>query len=381
MIISVIIFVLTLLTLVVIHEFGHFIMAKRFGVKVLEFGFGIPPRIWGKKVGETLVSINWLPIGGFVQLLGEDEVGSLGANRGGSTGRDFREKPVGQRIIIVVAGVVMNLVLAWMLYYIVVGAQGFKVQVPLLTSHTFVGAQQTTKSFIFISNVSSGSPAEAAGLQAGERIVALNGNAIENSNEVIEQIKQLAGQEVTLKISRPQIGEEREVKITPRLNPPAGQGALGVGLFPANVAILEYKTPMQKLFSGPVHAWNMVAYTGEIFGRLISRSFAEKTLEPVSGSVAGPVGITAIANDILSTRNPIIPYLEFVALLSLNLAIFNLLPFPALDGGRLFFLVIEAVTRKKVHAEFEKWVHTIGMVLLLTLALLITVSDIKKIWF
>ena len=118
MAVSILIFIITLLVLVLIHEFGHFLMAKRFGIKVLEFGFGIPPRIWGRKIGETIYSLNWLPFGGFVNLLGGDEEKPIG--RAGPGNRDFRTKSVWQRITVVVAGVTMNLFLAWIIFYTII---------------------------------------------------------------------------------------------------------------------------------------------------------------------------------------------------------------------------------------------------------------------
>ena len=153
MIISIIIFIFTLLVLVLIHEFGHFLTAKRFGIKVEEFGFGIPPRVWGKKIGETLYSINWLPLGGFVKLLGEDEIGQPRSKA------NFREKPVSQRIIVVVAGVVMNLILAWVIFYSVIIYQNFKIIYPTIDQGIYVGFVE--KNF----------PAEQAGVKAGERIL------------------------------------------------------------------------------------------------------------------------------------------------------------------------------------------------------------------
>lgn len=374
---TIIIFIITLLILVVIHEFGHFIVAKKFNIKVLEFGFGIPPKAWGKQFGETLVSINWLPIGGFVRLLGEDEVDKKVLENH----RSFAAAKVWKRMLVVVAGVTMNFLLAWALYYIVLGTQGFKVQLQLITPHQFVGAAQSTEAVIFIGNVANGSPAEQTGIKPGERIVSINGLMLQDTSDLISQAKMRAGQEVQLQVSDPKKEHLRTVTIIPRKDPPAGEGPLGISLSQVDISTLEYKTPLQKLFSGPVHSWNVVSYTGNVLGQLVQKSFKEKTIEPVSGSLAGPVGITSLVSQILSIKNPVIPYLDFVALLSLNLAVFNLLPFPALDGGRLFFLVIEAITRRRVHVEFEKWVHTIGMVILLTLALLVTLSDIRKIWF
>lgn len=377
MFLTIVIFVLTLLFLVVIHELGHFLLAKRFNIKVLEFGFGIPPRIFGKKIGETLVSLNWLPFGGFVRLLGEDEVNKeVLENK-----RSFAAAFVSKRITVVVAGVVMNLILAWLLFYIVLGFQGFKVRLPLLLNHQFVGVSQQNQSEVVVVDIAKESPAKIADLQVGEIIVALNGEQITGSSDLIAKTKNLSGQEIKLTLADPEKMRFREVTITPRQNPPEGEGPLGVALIQVWAANLEYKNNLQKILSGPVHSWNLVAYSGKILGKLVEESFEKRRIEPVTQGVAGPVGITSAVNTILTeSKNPAISYLNFVALLSLNLAVLNIVPFPALDGGRLFFLLIEAVTRKKVHAGVEKWIHTIGMIILLTLMLLVTFSDIRKIF-
>lgn len=373
MILTITIFILTILFLMFVHELGHFLMAKKFDIKVLEFGFGIPPKIIGKKIGETILSLNLLPIGAFVRLMGEDETGAV-------TARDFRAKSVGARMVVVVAGVAMNFLVAFTLFYLVLGWQGFQARFPLIVDHRFVGVTQKNENFVLIGQVAKGSPAQEAGIHSGDQMVAINGENIIEGKQAIEKTKSLAGQEIKLTLANPETHQTKVVQVTPRKNPPEGEGPLGVTLGQVKVANLLYEKPWQKILSGPIHAYNIVIYSGRITGDLINQSFAQKSFGPVSSSVSGPVGITNIANQILKTQNPFIPYLGFIALISLNLAVFNLLPIPALDGGRLFFLLIEAVTRRKVHAGIERWVHTIGMALLLGLTLLVTLSDIKKIF-
>lgn len=374
---SVIIFIITLLVLIMIHELGHFIMCKKFGIKVLEFGFGLPPKIWSKRKGETEYSVNALPIGGFVRPLGEDETDKKILQNP----RSFASQKVSKRIIVVIAGVVMNLLFAWILFYIVLGFQGFKSQLELVSDHQFVGVKQNKEAIVFVSQVATDSPAQLAGLNVGDRIVAVNGKVLSNDKDLVNETKALAGRKMDLTVTQAS-GSTKQLEVIPRINPPIGQGPLGVALAGYQMVTLEYKTLTQKIFAGPIHSWNLISYSGDILGRLIRQSFAQKSWEPVSQTVAGPVGITSLANSVLtSTSQPLIPYLYFVGLISLNLAIMNLLPIPALDGGRLSFLLVEAVTRKRVHAEFEKWVHTIGFAALLALTLLITYSDIRKILF
>ena len=380
---SAIIFIFTLLVLVLIHELGHFLVAKKFGIKVEEFGFGIPPRAWGKKIGETIYSINWLPLGGFVRLLGEDEAESTEVKRsikGSSVSRYFSAKPVWERIAVVFAGVMMNFILAWILFYIVLAAKGFKFEVPLIIDHHFIGAEERVEAKVFIAQVASDSPASQVGLKQGEEVIALNNEPVVRDSDLVQKIKNLSGHEVKLTIKNPQDNSTKTVGVTPRQNPPQGQGPLGVALVEVRLVNLEYKTPTQKLLSGITHSYNVASYSLRVLGTFIKQAFIKKDITPLSQSVAGPVGITSLANSVLtSSDKPLIPYLDFMAMLSLNLAVMNLLPIPALDGGRLFFLLIEAFTKRKVRADVEKWVHTFGMALLLALTLLITLSDIKKL--
>lgn len=376
----ILVFIITLLILVLIHEFGHFLAAKKFGIKVLEFGFGLPPRVFGKKFGETLYSLNWLPFGGFVRLLGEDEP-SPPEDQLSEKSRYFSDRPVWQRIIVVIAGVFMNLILALIIFWGVIASQGFKVQLPLISEYNFLGADVTTTNMVVISAVSPNSPAQRAGLKPGDRIVKADGEAISDSNDLITLARSKGGEPISLKVTNLQETMSRVIEVTPRRNPPEGEGPLGISLGTFQIANLAYISPIQKVFSAPTYSINLIGYNGKILGDLISASLQKQDITPVSESVAGPIGITTIVKDIIEVENPALPYLNFLAVLSLNLTIINILPFPGLDGGRLFFLIIEAVLRRKPHARIEKYVHTIGLALLLGLVLLITISDIRKILF
>ncbi len=365
-------FLVIILVLVLIHEFGHYFAAKKFGIKVLEFGFGLPPRAWGKKIGETIYSLNWLPIGGFVRLLGEDETDKkLLEDK-----RSFAYQAVWKRIIVVVAGVVMNLLLAWVLFYIVVIAQNFKVQVPLLTDFKFVGVGQVNETIVVINKVLPNSPAERSGFKVGDRVLAINGEEVKSGEEFIEKTKANLGKEVNFKLADLQNTSQKEVITIPRENPPANEGALGVSLDGMQVANLIYESPFQKAFSGPIHAYNILVYTGATFGKIFSVSQEQKTLEPVAYSVGGPIAIVFTIKEFLNLKS-FVPLIDLAANMSLILAFVNVLPIPALDGGRLMFLVIEAVTQKKVPASIEAKIHALGMMVLLGLIVLITYKDIR----
>lgn len=398
---SIVGFVITLLILsilVLIHEFGHFITAKKLGIKVEEFGFGFPPMLWGKKIGETLYSINWLPIGGFVKLYGEDEAGAgrvnlKQANKGHETTvaedekRAFFARSVGQRATVVVAGVIMNALLAFIIYYAFMGLAGFRTELPLLNNHKFFGVNQSNKlSGAIISKVVSGSPAEKAGLagctqKVCESIVTVNGKKPENSDEFIAFIKANSGKKVSLLLQDVTSRKERYVEVVPRLNPPKGQGALGVEFNMIEMVVLNYQTLVQKVLSGIIHPLNLMSYNFDVMRMLISQSIKSRDISAVSNGVSGPAGIIRVGgaiNEIQNIKERVMQFLNLAGLLSISLAIFNILPIPALDGGRLFFILIEGLIGKKVSPRIEGLIHTAGMAVLLTLVLLVTFKDILQ---
>ncbi|KKQ32058.1 MAG: Membrane-associated zinc metalloprotease [Candidatus Nomurabacteria bacterium GW2011_GWA1_37_20] len=389
MIITILVFLLILSVLVLIHEAGHFFVARKFGIKVEEFGFGFPPRLFGKKIGETIYSINWLPIGGFVKLYGEDESGG-GRIRIKDEGlrikdkkRAFFAKTAWQRAVVIVAGVAMNSILAAIIFYIFLGISGFKTDLPLLSEYKFFGVNQTNITEVVISAVVKNSPAEKQGLKPMTKVVAVNGQKIADSKSFINIVNQNRRKEIEITWSKLQTQNIHKTKITPRINPPPGEGGLGVGLFSMSTAVLEYRTPVQKIFSGITHPVNLMSYNLNVMARLVKVSLEKKTTEPLTQGVSGPVGIASITGSILEIQNlkeKILGLLNLAGILSISLAFFNILPIPALDGGRLFFILIEAATGKKVPQRFESIVHSIGMIILLSLMVLITLKDIGKLF-
>ncbi|OGE31425.1 hypothetical protein A3C59_02180 [Candidatus Daviesbacteria bacterium RIFCSPHIGHO2_02_FULL_36_13] len=359
MILPILIFILTLLVLVLIHEFGHFLMAKKFGIKVEEFGFGIPPRVWGKKIGETLYSINLLPLGGFVKLQGEDEVGGIPKD----SNRDFRGKPVWQRIVVVVAGVVMNLVLAWIIFYSLLIYSNFRIIYPTIESGAFIGG------------VEEGFPAKDAGIVVGDRVLKVDGKDVKAWEDARTFIKEKNGKEVVLILSDLEGKNTREVTVTPKETD--GDYLIGVVFSP--IGIKEYKTTQEKIFSGITYSWDLTKLTFAGFSKLI-KDLTGGDIKTASESVSGPIGLANVSTNILSGGREALPfYAWFVGVISLTLSIFNVLPIPALDGGRLLFLLIEATFRKKVSEKIETAVHQIGFIVLIGLAILVTYSDISKL--
>ncbi len=375
--IALIVFILILSVLVLIHEFGHFFVARKMGVRVEEFGYGIPPRIWGKKIGETLYSINALPFGGFVKLAGEDEHMSVDKADAGN----YANKSPWQRLAILLAGVSMNLLLAVAVFYAFFAINNFTTSsLPLLYDYDFKFGK-VIKNNTVVFGFEDGSSAQKAGVELGESIQEINGTRVFNVYDVRYQIKDKGGQEIWVKLldTKKIKPSFREVKIVPT-NDSSGAGFLGVAL--ATSVNIDYGGGLvDKLTAGFKHAFNVLAYSMSTFSQLISTSVAQKSMEPVSAGVSGPVGIFSVVGVILNYKgiNAVLGLLDFTAILSLSLAFMNLLPIPALDGGRAVFVVLEGVTRKKISPAFEAGIHKWGMVGLLALTFVITAKDIVNL--
>ena len=360
MLVTILAFVIILSVLVLIHEFGHFVLAKKYGIKVEEFGFGFPPRIFGIKKGETIYSINLLPVGGFVKLYGEDEAG------GGSVkipkselhikkdvNRAFFSRPAWQRLTISVAGVVMNFLLAVVLISYLFASQG--VALP-------------TKN-VKIVEVLKNTPAEKAGIKSGDLVVSVNNKAITSNNDFINETKTHLGETIDVKIKRG--GTVSDVKLAPRKNYPKGEGPLGVGI--SNVELKKYVWYEAPVF-GTIEAVN--------FSYLIAKGLFDMLFNLVvhgtkPAGVAGPIGVAQLTGQAVSYG--LNATLWFAALLSLNLAVLNVLPIPALDGGRLFFILIEIVTGRKINPKYESYAHIAGLIVLLSLMGAVTIFDVLRL--
>lgn len=391
MLLTAFVFLLVLSILVLIHEAGHFFVAKKLGIKVEEFGFGLPltKPLFSVKKGETKYSFYPALIGGFVKLYGEDEAGAgrLKVKEHIPIAKDknraFFARPIGQRIAVIIAGVVMNTLLAAVVYYVFLGISGFKTEIPLLGEHKFFAVNQQNKSEIIIGEVSENSPAKKAGIKPLSKVLSLNGQRVLDIDQFVGFIKDHKGEEIRLELQDVQTGKKENFSVTPRVNPPKNEGALGISFFPIDNAILTYASPSQKLFSGFTHPANLMSYSFDVMGTLIKASFKEKTVEPISQGVSGPVGIYSVVGDIVKIpdfKERILKILDLTGLLSISLAFFNVLPIPGLDGGRLFFILIEAVTRKKLNPKFEAYANAIGMALLIGLIILVTFKDIGQLF-
>jgi regulator of sigma E protease len=351
MIFSIFLIFLSLVSLIVLHELGHFIFAKIFKVKVEEFGIFLPPSILKKKVGQTIVSINLLPVGAFVKLYGEREI----KKEKGS----FSNLPILKRILIVLGGALSFWVVASILTSIILS---------LGTPVAISDEENFPQAFVQIVQVFPDSPASLSKLMPGDEILEISGQKINKVNQLQKITKENLGKEISLKIKR---GEKIfKVLLTPRVSPPEGQGPIGISI--VRVGIKKYPI-FEAILKAPFLVFQIT------FEILKSYFFAIKNAilrKPTGITFAGPIGVSYLLWQ--ASKAGIVYFLNLLSLLSIYLAIFNLLPIPALDGGKILFLLIEGVRRKPISKEIEEKITTFFFAILLLIFLLVTISDIKR---
>ncbi len=385
---TIFIFFIVLAVLVLAHELGHFVTAKRNGVGAEEFGFGFPPRLVGiykdkngkrrwvfgnkeieeeiKEREETIYSINLLPFGGFVKITGED--GERKNKKGEKDEKSFANQSVWVRFKILVAGVTMNIVLAVILFSL-----AFWMGLPEVLPDDNSSADIP----ITVTMIGAKSPAEKAGLQMGDKIFGLitkdnqeiKPSSIKEFQELTEKNK---GQKLTLLVQHPDTSKIIKVSLVPRVNPPAGEGAIGIGL--AKTKVVRH-TFLQSVKLGVITTWDMIRMIFAFLGKLIASPF---THQSVAGDVTGPIGIAKMSGQ--AAKLGLAFLLQFTAMLSVNLAVINILPFPGLDGGRIFFLLIEKIKGSPLKQSLEQKINTIGFVLLLALMVVVIVKDVFRFW-
>ncbi|HEY0010717.1 MAG TPA: M50 family metallopeptidase [Candidatus Paceibacterota bacterium] len=362
---SVILFILILVLLIVVHEFGHFVVAKLSGMRVDEFGIGYPPRIAGFRKGETEYTLNALPFGGFVSIFGEDDT------EAGSP-RAFAARPRILQAATLVAGIVMNLLLG----YVIISGM---LAVGTPRSLTAEEAARTPDARLVVASVLPGSPAEKAGLQAGDTIKeTTNAAGIFTTNDPSAFTAYVSDTVVsgplTLVVERN--GALESLTAAPETGVIAGEPerrALGISLATVGtLAVPWYLAPIE----GAKLTWEI---TKQVGAGLIGFFGSVFTLSADLAQVSGPVGIAGAVGD--AYDQGLTPLFTITALISINLALINLLPIPALDGGRLLFVIIESITRRPIPALFVRTVNVAGFAFLILLMLVITASDILKLVF
>lgn len=322
--------------LILVHELGHFLTARAVGMKVKEFAIGFGPAIFKAQRGETLYGIRIFPLGGYVRVLGEegDEADAEGS---------YQSRTVLQRFLFVFAGAFMNFVLAFVIFMII-----------------FVGFGRPAN-IAQLGTVEPGGIADQAGFVPGDHILAVNGEEINTWEELVSQITGSANENLSFSVLR--AGESLTIYATPQLNPETQRAMIGIG--PAYKRV-PFFTAIKESF-----------HETFFFGTEIIRSLFLMITRQAPADVAGPVGIISMVGE--TARMGLASLMYFTALLSVNLAIFNLLPIPALDGSRLVFILVEAIRGKPVDPEKEGMVHVIGFVLLLMLMVVVLYKDIVNL--
>lgn len=363
---TILLFVIVLVVLIVVHEFGHFVVAKWSGMRVDEFGIGYPPRIWGRKIGETEYTLNALPFGGFVKIYGEDETDSNVL----ASSRAFSARPRILQAATLVAGVAMNLLLAYILIsgILVAGT-------PRALSPEEVPLAADAR--LMVADVMPGSPAAQAGLMTGDTILELSVPDSEFASADADAFlayiaDREAGEEMTVTIERG--GEVQEVAATPAVgiiseNPE--RVALGVSVATVGtVPVPLHRAPIE----GAVLTWEATKATAVGLASFLASAI---TLQADLSQVSGPVGIAGAVGNAYSEG--FAQLLSIAAIISINLALINLLPVPALDGGRLLFVIIEGIIRRPIKPVVAATVNGIGFALLILLMVVVTFSDILKL--
>ena len=362
MLLTLLIAFLSLIALMIIHEFGHFIIAKKFGVKVEEFGVGYPPRLFGKQFGDTLYSVNLIPLGAFVKIYGEEG--------GVDDYRSFASLPIWKRILICLGGVIAFWVAAMVIFSVVfiIGAR-----VPVGDQDVAGTATQVT-----IVAVQQDSPAGQAGLKAHDQIRSLDSGTstltVDKISDFQKFITDHKGQPVTFTVERQ--GKEILLSLTPRISYPADQGPTGVVL-ERLASIIEkypwYQAPWQGIIYTGKSTWASLEGIGNVIGSL----FKGKGV-PAGAELAGPIGITIFLANAASYGPGF--FLYFIGSISVLVAIFNLFPIPALDGGKLLFLIIEKIIGRPVSVRLEQNLTVTFFILLIAMSLFVTVRfDIPRV--
>jgi regulator of sigma E protease len=343
---------LVMFTLIIaVHEFGHYFTARLLGMRVLEFAFGFPPRIFAIRRGGIDYSVNAIPFGGFVRILGQDDfsIEQRGAGEPGS----FTSKPWWAQAIVLAAGVAMNFVLALI----------------VLTAAFMIGTEAPA-GIVRVEEVAAGSPAAAAGIQAGDVVRTIDGRTITRTGELVSYVYGHAGKEITIVLDR----EGRTVGplvMTPRAEPPEDEGPLGVRLS-------EVTSPPTAL--SPPQAFNQaLRLTGDVvvqIAELPGQLFARPAGQPGPPPVGGPIEILRVTA--LVSQAGLAAFLKLVGVISVNLGVLNIIPFPGLDGGRLFFVLVSAALRRRLSPQVEAAIHAVGFLLLLLLLVVVTFNDIRR---
>ena len=359
-------FIIIFSVLVLVHEWGHFAAARKSGMHVEEFGVGLPPqakKVYKDKKG-TIYSLNWIPFGGFVRIFGDNATDEKTLN----DKKSFASKSIWQRTMVILAGVTMNFLLAWVLITIgfTFGMRPFLVGQADIDKGIKAGIIETQNAY-YVKDVEAGMPLSKTDLKSGDHIVSINGVAISKKIVLKDILKPNLKNEITY------IRDKETKKLTVTAN---NEGKIGMSYYPQD--LLNVKKVKYPFYKAPIKAfseiWRLSVLTVKMIGNVVSSIVSKFT---VPEGVAGPVGIYKMTEAF--ANQGFMALVQFTALLSISLGVINIMPFPALDGGRFLFIIFEAITRRKANAKWETIIHTIGFALLMIFILIITWNDIVKL--
>lgn len=357
---TILLFLAILSILVLAHEFGHYIVARKSGMAVEEFGIGFPPRLFAVKGKRGMLwTVNAIPLGGFVRIKGES-----GDDAERNAPDSFARQPLLKRFFVLIAGVAMNLVAAAVIFSV-----GFAVGIPMVTEEPIAGAI-VENSAVAVLEIVDGSPAEEAGFMLGDRILSVDGVAYDDSDATRTALSVPEGEAVDVTVAR---GKETvTLTVAPEFSQEAQRPQIGI-------AIVETGTVRFPWYLAPGKGIEaMVSSTISVGAAFVNLFASIFTADRVDAELAGPIGIAVMTGEVAKLGFGHL--LQFAAMLSINLAILNVLPIPALDGGRMLFLAIEAIRRKPVTARIEQMVHGAGFALLMLLVLVVTFKDIVNLF-
>lgn len=360
----------TFSVVIFVHELGHFIVARLLGVRVEKFSLGMGPEMAGFTRGGTRYCISWLFfLGGFVKLAGEEDE----EQKGPPEPDEFLAQSWPRRALILVAGVVMNLILASALFTAALWKHDFKKEIPDLygIQYSYHGANEGRT--VWVADVVGGSPAQSAGLIPRSEILSLDGKSVASAEEVRTHIQKNPRGNLNF-LLRDSQGKEYSVRVKPRMEPKLGKPLIGVSL--REIVRISYDAPWQKALSGVFHTYDTIFFTVKVMGRLLKSAIALKSAEPLSESMAGPIGIAQVIT--YAAREGFFELLYLIALISANIGFINLLPIPLLDGGHFFFCILEGLSGKRLAPRKQEIANAIGLSFLLALLLFATYSDIHR---
>lgn len=356
--------------LVIIHELGHYFAAKKMGVKVEEFGLGLPPKLFGKQFGETFFSFNALPFGGFVRLKGEEEHNNETDS--------FESKKPSQRAFIIIAGVLMNLILGILIFQGTLLARDFKSEYFPIISNIKPSFGKLELVSGLIAGLSDESKLDKNALKNGDYVFSINQIEVSSNDQLKQLVNNSTSDNVVIVIKNIKDGTlVKEVNV-PLINKD-GKKYLGIYLGEAGRVVYEGN---DRFISGILHSANVLKLSFQSLGLLIDQTIQTKDMSILAENVDGPVGIYSVVDSINQNNTSIInlDILDLIAILSLSLAVMNILPIPAVDGGRLVFIVYEMISRKKPNPKFELAVNKYGMLFLLGMLILVTFKDVTNIF-